>query len=447
MLLLAIFFALIISLLSSMRWTRVKFLLISPACLYGIIWGVIWLFHLLDFMEYLPLSDRAVLYSIIPLLGIFFGEQIGLGWHVRRPFSQKLNLYKISKFIKANNYIILFLAIIMLVSVYKLYGAPWEPGIGKIIKAARVQEGASALKGSGLFGVIQYINLLRGLVYVALIISIPLFYIDRKLSVFCYLSGFTAAALNDLSWGSRTLVYDAGLFLIIWFFLMSKQRQSKTSRFSFLRMFSKYGLLIGILSTGIVTAQIITASTHLEKYGKIGDIVLPYGVVQLIEYNTAPLVTFDQTLDDNPTTYGLMSFGGVVNWLYMLRIYRGDLFVYEIWQKWEAEYPTYSRYGNGTNVYTSLRYFYSDFGVLGLFAIPFFTGFFSSIFAKRANLQSNDGFFNFCWLAYCYYIVFRSPIIFPFRVDYILFSVFIFLFLKIYTKFSLKPQSKHYMFS
>jgi len=197
--------------------------------------------------------------------------------------------------------------------------------------------------------------------------------------------------------------------------------------------------MIIALSGLLFVGQIITTSTRMANYKQIGGMTLPYGIAQVIDYYTSPIVSFDLTLDDNPTTYGFMSFGGILDWMYMLRIFRVDNFyIYGIMETWEMQNPMHSYSGDRGNVYSCLRYFYSDFGFLGLFIFPFFTGFLSAVFAERSIPKSIDGFFNTCWLSYCYYIVFRSPQGFPMRNGYIILSIILIMLLKHYVKVRLK---------
>ncbi len=442
--LLAISISISFLLISIKNWKRFKFFPVSPSGAYSIIWGVIWLIHCLDLFDYYEVSDEAILYSILSLVGIFCGECLGLLWKVKVNSQVKeWSASSVNKLLVINNLFIIFLAVIVFISVYSIFGPPWEPGVGKIIKSSRELYGKSMLQGGVLFGVIQYVDLARGFIYLSLIISIPLLSIQKKKGMTCFLSAFIAAVLNDLSWGSRVLLLDIGIFVVISFILVWRNNSNKSS------VYSKYPMLFFVVSLLIgaaFIAQVITTSTRLKEYEEIGGVKVPYGAVQVAKYYSSPLVTFDKTLDDNPITYGLMSFGGVLNWAYRLRIYRGDSFVYDIWLKWEKENPFYGDdpYAR-SNIYTALRYFYSDFGVIGLVLIPFALGFTGSVFAKKAQNSSDKiGWaFSVCGLSYCYYIVFRSPMIFPFRVDYFVFSVFLMMFLYYYARKS-KPSLGRY---
>jgi len=206
MLLTAIILASVFALISSIQWARrFNFLPFSPAGVYAIIWGLIWTVHLLGVLDYLPLTDQAVTYSIISLLGIFTGEQIGLMWNKPRWRGEAINIKRLCSLIILNNVLILIIAFITFVSVYLLFGAPWQFGVGHSIKMERIASGTSMFGGSPYFGILEYITLLRGLIYFSVALAIPLFVIKPKLSIFCFISAFVAGTINDLCWGSRTL--------------------------------------------------------------------------------------------------------------------------------------------------------------------------------------------------------------------------------------------------
>jgi oligosaccharide repeat unit polymerase len=428
LLLSGIILAIVLGFISARRWKRFKFRPISPACLYAIIWGCIWLIHYSDILHYFPLSDKAIIFSILPLLFIFVGEQMGLAIRHRpgpQRVLQKKRLYRLSRI---TGFYTVLAAVVVFGTVYHLLGAPWTVSAGTQIKILRVTEGVEAFASSSgpFYILIRLAGVSRGLFYVVLFLSIPMYFINHKMGNYCLAAGLISAALFDLAFQSRIHLLDVGFFVLMFFILKSPVIESKGIKKK--KKILRYALVACIIIFCIFLAQIITSVRRGNMTENVGGIEVPYGIYQLLIYNTANLVTFDRTLDDNPLTYGGVSFGGTLSWISKLErlgIHIPYFAVYDIWKKWETQYPKYDDKGNGCNTYTWLRYLYSDFGVYGLIFVPLILGYLGAFFAKGVYSESARGFFNYIWLAFCYYIVFHSSISMAFRVDYIVFALLI----------------------
>ena len=75
--LLMIVSSLLLATYSTYRWHSLGFNLTSPAGMCLLLWSFIWLVHYFDVFEYYALSDRALIYSFLPVVSIFVGEEIG----------------------------------------------------------------------------------------------------------------------------------------------------------------------------------------------------------------------------------------------------------------------------------------------------------------------------------------------------------------------------------
>jgi oligosaccharide repeat unit polymerase len=438
---LAIILAIILGIISSLRWRRFNFVPISPTTAYAMIWGFVWLIHLSDIFHYFSLSDRAILFSILPLIFIFIGEQIGgAKWKIHPTSLHILHKRRLFKLAVFTCYLLVFLSVIFFATVYTMFGPPWKIGIGTGIKFVRVTEGVSGLAKGPFSGVVQLMGVFNGLFYVILFLAVPIFVLNRRVGTYCLLASPICAVLIDFSLQSRTFSLDVGIIALISFIIWSKIL--KLQRSDLKRKFKKYLVImttIVLISALLYIGVVITKARSGNRAAVVGDTEVPYGIYQLLTYYTATLTAFDQTLDDNPPTYGGVSFGGILSCLKKLNrlgIETPDFDVYEIWNKWEFEGPMVSHQIVDCNAYTWLRYLYSDFGIYGLIFVPFIVGFLGAFFAKRADLSSAEGFFSYVWLSYCYYIVFRSPLLFPFRLDYIVIGLVIIIFTKYYVSFS-----------
>ena len=190
--------------------------------------------------------------------------------------------------------------------------------------------------------------------------------------MFCAL--FSCVVL-DVSWGSRTLLLDSFIMLAIFFLLTTSNKQKSLGK----KKYKKIVIFLFFIITFGFLGQFFTDITRGEDK-KIGDTNIPSGIGYLSLYYSQTLVTFDQTLNKNKPTYGLMSFGGLLNVLHLFRIYRNEnLFIYDVMLDWEKDNPYFGlgSWIKKANTYSWLRYLYSDFGVFGLILLPFILGFIS----------------------------------------------------------------------
>jgi oligosaccharide repeat unit polymerase len=420
------YFCIVISLFIAyglhIRWKRCGFSLLSPAGFYAILWSFVWLMQLVNPFGYYEVRNEIIVLSLLSVIMIGVGEFVGFS--IKQPMRYQQTIYtnKFNNFLNINIIMAVVASIVIFFSVYIIFGNPFESGIGKIIKEARGEDGIGMLRESPWFYVAQYANVMRGFLYLIMFVSIPLWLINRKKSIILASIALLSSVILDISWGSRTLILDSFFMLLFWYMLVNKKNKINSQK----KSYSKKMVFVILIAGLLVIAQLLTTSTREKSLMDIKGLKVPYSAGQLLLYYSSPLVTFDQTFDKNETTYGLMSFGGVVNLLHLLRIYRDEnLFVYDIMYDWEVDNPYYGDGGwnKRANTYSWLRYLYSDFGVLGLVIIPFVLGLISGYRFKKIALNSGVNIIDYIVLAFCFYIVVRSPIIMPLRTDYIVLSV------------------------
>lgn len=410
--------SLILAAYSTYRWRKLGFYLTSPAGACAFLWSFVWLIHYLDIFEYYGVGDRVLLYSFIPVFSIFVGEEIGKRIWRGLP-RRRTDVKRLSRYLKANALVTLFFSLAGLVGVFLIFGNPLNEGVGRIIKEARVVDGVGMFRDSPFYPVIQYINVSRAFLYVSFFSLIPLWLNNRKLAIRITFVTVAAALITDMSWGSRTLILDTIILMTVWFAIarpkVGLDRGAKKRVKTWVAALSVFLVLF-------LGAQKITESTREVANMDVQGVEIPYSLGQLLKYYSSALVCFDQTVDyDQTKTYGLMSFGGILNVMHFLRIYRNaDLQVYEVMYEWEVDNPNFADgSSNRGNIYTWARYFYSDFGMLGLALVPMVLGVVAGRAMKRISRNSESDYFDYVVLTVCFYIVARSPIIFPLRTDYI----------------------------
>lgn len=414
-----ILLGLLIAAYSTYRWRRLGFRLTSPVGLAALIWCFVWLVHFLDLFGYYPVRVATQWISLLPIVALFFGEQAAL--LIRKSAKTPiLNRSLFGRILVINALIAVVFAVLSFVSVYLLIGNPLEQGVGAQIKAARSAAGVGMLSESPAYALLQYVVIARSFVYLSFLTMAAIWVIDQKVAVKVGLATIIATLLWDASWGSRALILDLMIFLFGAFAVV--RSASSPRRRGTRKLVLAAGLVVAVGSLAIM-ANVITESTRPDRSAEIAGVQVPVSVYQLLVWYTSPLVTFDQTREqDSVRTYGLMSGGGVLTILHMTRLYRNsELPVYEIMHDWEIQNPYYrsTSYLDRGNIYTWLRYLYSDFGFPGLVVVPFIFGFVFGRTAKNLAGEANPDVFGYAVLALAFYIAGRSPLVMAFRPDYV----------------------------
>jgi oligosaccharide repeat unit polymerase len=403
---------------STYRWQRLGFRLTSPVGLAAFIWCFVWLVHLLDVFGYYPVRVTTQWLSLLPIVALFVGEQLALS--IRKSTSKvTLDGSLFTRILVMNSLVAILFAVLSLVSIYLLFGNPLEEGVGAKIKAARAAAGVGMLSGSPAYALLQYVVIARSFVYLSFLTMAVIWVVDKKVAARVGVATLLATLLWDVSWASRALILDFSIFL---FGAFAVVRSAYIRRRGQKKMALAAGavLLVGLL---VITASAITASTRPDRSAEIAGVQVPLPLYQLLVWYTSPLVTFDQTREQNSErTYGLMSGGGVLTVLHMTRLYRNEeLPIYDIMYEWEKQNPYYrsDSYLDRGNIYTWLRYLYSDFGFPGLVVVPFIFGFVFGRTAKNVAGQAKPDILGYAVLALAFYIAGRSPLVMAFRPDYV----------------------------
>lgn len=417
--------ATLIGVYSTQRWRRLGFRLTSPAGLAAFVWCVVWAVHLSDVFGYFEVSTRAQLYSLLPVVFLFVGEQAAQRLRAR-PYAACTDRERLGRLVTVNALVAVAFGVATLVSVFIVFGNPLAEGIGEQIKNARSTIGAAMLSGSPLFVIAQYAFAARAFVYVCFLVLAYVWAHDRKRALKLGVATVGATLLMDVAWASRSTILDMAIFLVA--AIAISRRKPAVGRGGRRRSGPlTLAIVAAAFATLVFVANSITQSTRPDRTAEIAGVPVPVAAYQLAVWYTSPLVTFDQTLDANTTTtYGLMSGGGVLNVLYLLRLYRNDdLDVYEIMYEWETENPFYraESYLDRGNIYSWLRYLYVDFGVVGFTAVPFLLGFLVGRTAKRASASPVPNIFAYAILAMGFYIAARSPLVMGTRQDYVVLAV------------------------
>ena len=395
----------------------------SPTALYGIIWGVIWLIHLIDIMGYYKISNRGLVYSVIPLISMGYVELYLIFVDNKKNFfyeTEKINAVLFRRWVIALGSISLLIGLTIFIVSLMAFGKDWMIiGRAAEIKGLRVTEGMSAyfsqFKGTSIYRFGLYIPLLQGVSYGSILLSILyLKLINHRYYIGIILPIF-GSILYDFGSVSRSYTYHMILFFAVMQFVLpfNKKKPSKHRGFNKPRR-----VLIGVvfLISFFSMYFISNINRSWEEPNSLFHLSILTPLEMYVNYNTANLVTFDQTLDQNPITYGRMSFFSIESLLRILRIVPRSISRPEQMLTWEEEYPEVYRYKiGGQNTYSWLRYLYSDFGVLGLFIIPLFLGFVTLFFTIKFVRNSKPNIQALAILSICYAVILRSSTIMIFR--------------------------------
>ena len=402
---------------------------ISPTQLYALVWGTIWFIHWADFMYYRPISERALIYSAIPLIAIFIAEFLALSasgrivpkeWVFRRDALRRWTLFC--------GMVTLFAGMVVFVSSWISFGNVFRHAIE--LKLSRTGIGLNMYSGTPFALPAKYSSIILGASYPAIILgALQLRLVNRKawLGIVMPMAG---TLLYDMGWGSRSHIYDVVVLLITVYFLVPLPGSATPWKHIRKRLKRKINLsgklLIVVLLAGcIFAANVIGEKTRGVNTLSAGDLVLPFSILQLIDYHVAVLIGFDDTIDDTTErTWGRVSFAGFEQWLRLFRIIPRSIPLPKQLADWEDQYvryqPDYLWWRSG-NVFTWLRSLYSDFGVLGLFLFPFFVGWFATRSAISAVAEPR-GLRAVTFVCIWYLVLVRSQMIVMFRNEYFVFG-------------------------
>jgi oligosaccharide repeat unit polymerase len=400
---------------------------ISPTGLYAFIWGTIWFIHWTDIMYYREVSDRALLFSAIPLVAIFVAESLAL-LDTGKLRQVSLNHNALRRWVHICGGLAFFAGITIFLSSWSLYGNPFN-NMG-FLKVDRTTLGVSMYEGTVFSFFARYSSILLGASYPAIILGTLQLKLDKKKTWVGLFLPFAGAILYDFGWGSRSHTYDVVvLFAITYFLIPWRHTDIPIGKFK-KKIFANWKLsnivlVVMMLAVAFLSMKIIGEKTRGSKFRVMGGTMVSLSVIQVVDYHVGVLIGFDETLDvTTERTWGRMSFAGIEQWFRLFRLIPRSIPLPNQLYEWEQQNVLYQPdyyWQRGGNVFTWLRYLYSDFGIFGLFIIPFIIGWIATKSAIN-SIVSSRGLKSLAFLSIWYFVLMRSEMIIMFRNDYFVFA-------------------------
>jgi oligosaccharide repeat unit polymerase len=361
------------------------------------------------------------------MIALFFGELTAVfspSNHKRSHGPVLLNHKRFRRWILVFGAVPVFSGLITLTSSWLVFGNVITHA--QDLKLARVEKGIQMYAGTPFFFLAKYLLLLQGFSYAGCILGALYQRTVAQRYWLPVLLPVLGTIMFDLGWGARTHIFSVMLiFIAVEFFVptrpardfswSSTKKRAKTSKI----------LALLVIVSGILLMNIIGRNIHKQKTYEVKGRNLPFSLVQFVDYLAGPLVGFDQTLDDNPRTWGRISFWGVEKWLRMLRIEPYSVPPPSQLLDWEKQYiriQSNNDWYRVVNTWSWLRFLYSDFGIFGLVMIPFLLGLIATLSAKKWMAQ-NHAFPSLLLCTVCYIIILRSPLKMLFRNSDIVFAM------------------------
>lgn len=403
---------------------------LSPTGLYSLVWGVTWFVFWSDFMHYRPISDLGLVYSAIPLVAIFSGEITAFTTFRRVAKSEWVSRMKAFwPWSTVFGMITLFAGVVTFAASWMAFGNVITHA--QALKLARVAMGPGMYSGTPLAFVAKYASILLGAFFPATVFGALRLRLTGQKAWKGLALTFVGVVLFDLGWGSRVNTFYFVLLFLMTMFVLPLPKVVRTQKFEAEKHTAnkkKKGriLVIGtIVIVAYLAMNIIGIKTRHTSTLFVGNRELPFSLVQLIDYNIGTLSGFDQTLDENTErTWGRMSFFGFEQWLRLFRVIPRSVAVPSQLEDWQYEYVTYMADGSWTrpgNVYTWLRYLYSDFGVGGLVVIPFLIGWLATRAVARGLSRNSLG--SLSLVCALYFTILISGSIIPFKNESFVFGI------------------------
>lgn len=420
----ALILAACLSFFSQIRWMSLKVSGISFVVLYSVIWTVIWSAYLFELFGVRNVSSEAVQISIIPVIGIFIGEQIGLtsteNNKENSEYKYTFNPFVLLKYSKVFSIVCFVSGLTVFIIAWRAFGNPLSFS-GVEIKSRRVSEGLAAYSSeiSGLPIILKvfwlYGNLLKGLLISSMVLIMICFKSNNIKKYWIIFLPFVSASLYDAGFASRNNTYLLFIITILFWTAMPYTKHA----FGKNELYSNHILTLLTVIVIYIVMNNLTRATHGDDKERIGSAYVPKHVEQFLKYHVETLYSFDKTLADNRLTFGRMSFQGVEQWLRLIRVLpKSTLNSLPELFKWEE----HIEYGI-VNTYSWLRYMYSDFGIMGVFLIPLILGYIGGSSVRKWVLSSSRDYFAISKICICYVVIVKSPMIMAFRDDYFIFGI------------------------
>ncbi len=195
-------------------------------------------------------------------------------------------------------------------------------------------------------------------------------FIEKKKNIL-YISIIIICILMSLLIGSRLQSFVYILFsIIVYIFFLNKKLSYKTIIFRYW----KY-LLVGVITVSGLFYVILPLTGRKTNAGIVEYTSFYFGapIPSLNRYISSPI--------EKPKIFGEETFRGIQNVAYKLNI---SDYIQPITTKWEVFY-TKDNVKLSSNIYTSGKRYYHDFGYLGLIVLQFINGFMFSILYISMN--------------------------------------------------------------
>jgi oligosaccharide repeat unit polymerase len=407
-------------------WMRFGFQMLSPGGLLCLIWSIIWIIIRSDVFQYINIPDLSINLGCAAVISFCIGEI--LGFHVRgimRP--TQYNWIQLHQFVRWNLIISSLFTLSLFAAVSVKYGNILNGAVAESLKLQRVQTGTDYIKGTILSPIATYAEPAKVFLYVALFLIIPISVRFRKIAIVMFFSVVVNALIFDVSWGSRTTIFDVVYAIYVILIINSRVVNNPKVKDNIKKYF---GLLLVLL---IGFADLITALTRPDKKAEIAGVTVPFSFYQFVTYNTSSVVAFAADVEhDKESSYGLLTLTPWIDLLYRLKIYRNDnLFVYEIRNRFERHEGYISEIVETPNTYSWLKYLWVDFGVFGVSIVPFLLGLIGGVAAKTISQARDAPISAYLSITIVYLTVMRSPVIWLLRSEWIQFApIIIYLFVK-----------------
>ena len=419
-------------LVSHWLWRRSMRSGYSPAGLYVLIWGGTWLVFWSGVMGYEPLTERALWYSALPVLAIFLGEFLALipYWLTGRTPQKEWRYHSrtLRQWSVSCGALTLFAGGVTLLASWMSVGNVFTHA--QELKLARVAMGTGVHSGSALAPVAKYASILAGAFFPATVLGVLRWRLEGRKAWGGLALAFVGVILFDFGWGSRvSTFYFVLLFLTAMFLLpippVSRPEWPRKRRPMERRRVLRIVVAAAVLLVAVTALNTVGVKTREKSTLLVGERELPFSLVQLIDYNIGTLSAFDQKLDETTQrTWGRVTFFGFEQWLRLFRIIPRSVPIPAQLDVWQAEYVPILADGSwdrAGNVYTWLRYLYSDFGLAGLAIIPFLVGWLAARSVARGMARNN--LWAVCLACALYFTVLTSGGASPFRSDSFVFGL------------------------
>jgi oligosaccharide repeat unit polymerase len=392
----------------------------SPAGLYALIWGVMWLVFWSGVMGYQPLSKRCLWYSAIPVFSIFMGEVLAVlatgpfrrnEWHLDPEALRRWSL---------------FCGAVTLFAGAVTFAASWI-SVGNVfkhaqeLKLARVSLGMAMHSGSALAPVAKYDSILLGAFFPATVLGVLRWRLEGRKAWGGVAMAFAGSVLFDFGWGSRVSIF----YFVLLMPPVSRPEEPKKTRPRKSKKLLGIAVAILVLIVAVAAMNVVGVKTRERNTLYVGGQELPFSLVQLIDYNIGTLAAFDYTLDENKErTWGRVTFFGFEQWLRLFRLIPRSVPIPPQLDIWQTEYVPILATGSwdrAGNVFTWLRFLYTDFGVAGLIAIPFVIGWAAARSTARGLARGK--LWSICFACALYFTVLTSGGASPFRSDSFIFGL------------------------